>query len=72
MRELQVDAQRDRSSDNIRFRHFNERHVNFDVRCAFNARFSGQVRHLFEGFNELWPAIRIARVVNGIHAYKDG
>ncbi len=71
MRQTEVHAQFNRLAHNIGLAHGDQRRMNLKLRRAFSARLRREIRHLRESLNKLRPAIRIARIINRIHANED-
>src|SRR6202790_5009917 len=68
MSKSKVQAQLGGDTHDIRFTERDQRRVNVDGRAAFDARFGRQVGHIFESVDELGAAVRVAGVVERIHA----
>ncbi len=68
MREREIEPNFDRQLHDLRLAELGQRRVNLQMRAAFHAGLGRQVRHVLESGDELRAAIRIARIVDRIHA----
>ena len=68
MRQPKVESKAQSKLNDTGLCEVNEWRVDLQMCAAFNARFSGEIGHRFERLYELGAAIRIARIVDRIHA----
>ena len=47
-------------------------HMDFKFSCFFDPRFGGKISETFERPDEVWPAIRVSRIIDSIHPKKNG
>jgi hypothetical protein len=66
-----IDTQFDPPSNNLGFRHIDERRPYTDLGLALHTRLRPQVGHGLEGTDELGTAIRIAAVIESVDADED-
>ncbi len=65
-----VDAERRAAADDVRLGELDERRVQTDG-LALDGRTRREIREVLEGADECGPAVRVARVVHGVHADVD-
>ncbi len=69
--EFEIDAERGGKFDDARLAEVHERRMDADAFASLDTRAGGQARCVFEGLDELGPAIGIAGIVDGVYPKKD-
>jgi len=68
--ERKIDAKLDGFADDLGFGEFDQRRVNFEA-AAFDTGFCPEIGEGLERFDEFRPAIRVAALIDCVHAEKN-
>ena len=72
MGEAEVRSSGEAEVDDFGFREGDKGRTDGEIRVPLDAGFGGEVSHVFEGLDELWAAVRVAGIVNGVDTDEDG